>query len=135
MLALGAFVAYYSTRYDLGSFRRMGPGMFPMLLGYALCLVGGLIFIPALYKPASGKITFETRSFVFIIGALIAFALTVPRFGMVPAVIAMAAVAVLADGQLKPLQVLALCAALSAIAVVLFHHVLGTALVLFRWPF
>jgi hypothetical protein len=109
--------------------------MFPSLLGYALCVVGALILVPAFYKRGAAAIDFELRSFAFVIGALATFAVTVSRFGIVPAIVAMTLVASAADGRLKPLSVLLLAGALSAVAVGVFHYALGTALVPFRWPY
>ena len=69
-----------------------------------------------------------------MIGALAAFALMAPYFGIVPAIIVMTVVSVFADGRLKPLSVLVLAVTLSIIGVVIFHYMLGTALALFKWP-
>lgn len=135
LICFGAFVIYYSARYELGTFRRMGPGMFPTLLGYSLCLVGGLILVPAFFRSATETVTIEYRSFIFVIGALVSFALTVPHFGIAPAIVVMTIVSSFADGRLRPISVLMLAVVLATIGVVLFHNILGTALAPFKWPF
>lgn len=133
MIGFGAFVAWYSLRYDLGTLRRMGPGMFPTIMAYALMIMGVLILVPALYKRGGEVVAFEVRSFVFVIGAIGVFALTMPRFGIVPAIVSLTVVASIADGRMSPLVVLVLAVALSLIAVMVFHYLLGTALVPFKW--
>lgn len=135
MIAFGAFVAYYSRRYDMGTFERMGPGMFPTLLAYALMVVGGLILVPALYKRGGKGPPFEFRSFAFVMLAIGVFAVIAPYFGIVPGIVALTIVSSFADRRISLVNLVVLPAALSAIAVVVFDTLLGTALAPLRWPF
>lgn len=136
LMALGAFVAYYaSTHYELGTLRRMGPGMFPTLLGYLLCVVGLLIAAPSLYRArsdAQGE-PVEWRSLITVGGALAAFALTVNKLGIIPAILLMTAISAYADGRLRPLGILLLGGVLAGLAVLVFHVLLGTPFPLLRW--
>ena len=40
---LGITAALIATGYEVGSFTRMGPGFFPLVLGIILALLGGAI--------------------------------------------------------------------------------------------
>jgi putative tricarboxylic transport membrane protein len=136
LVVFGAFIAYYSiAHYALGTFRRMGPGMFPALLGGVLCLLGVFIFIPAFSKAGGEMETIEWRSFLTVVGAFAVFALTVDSFGIVPAIMLMTVVAAYADGRLKPLGILILGGAMSALVILIFRVILGSPFTLFDWPF
>src|SRR5690606_26264901 len=45
-----AFSWYAAHQYDLGSLRRMGPGMFPMALGLVLAVFGLMMMVPAFFR-------------------------------------------------------------------------------------
>lgn len=51
MVLLGAGIGVNSTTYSLGTFAHVGPGMFPLMLGVMMVLVGALIFITGLATP------------------------------------------------------------------------------------
>lgn len=45
IIALGAYVAWRSTGFELGTPRRMGPGFFPLMLGILAMLIGCAIMV------------------------------------------------------------------------------------------
>ncbi|MDB6176993.1 tripartite tricarboxylate transporter TctB family protein [Paracoccus sp. Z330] len=80
---LGAFVAAYAaTSYEIGNLRRMGPGFFPVALGLVLMLLGAAIGLSALKRAAAPQ-PLAWREGLGVIGALIIFALLMPRLGVV----------------------------------------------------
>ena len=136
LLAIGALAALVAwLYYPLGNFSRMGPGMFPALVGIALAGFGLLVLVPALFRPGLPLSNPEYRSFFAVIVALLAFALTVDRFGFVPATVLLSAVSVLADRKLGIIGTVILVVALCAIAELIFHIGLGIPLDPFNWPF
>jgi putative tricarboxylic transport membrane protein len=136
LTALGAFVVYYaSTRYELGAFSRMGPGMFPTLVGAVLCLVGMFIALPAFFRRGPAYPVIDWLPLVSVIVAMSLFALAVTTIGAVPAIVLLVFVSALADGRLSRTKVALLAGALSLIAIFVFRTLLGSPLEMFKWPF
>lgn len=131
--ALASLVAW--LYYPLGSFSRMGPGMFPALVGAALAGVGLLVLVPALFRPGLPLASPDYRPFVAVILALLAFALTVDSFGFVPATVLLTAISVLADRKLGIIGTIILVVALCTIAELVFYVGLNIPIDPFNWPF
>ncbi|TYP68698.1 tripartite tricarboxylate transporter TctB family protein [Stutzerimonas stutzeri] len=83
LLALtGLAVAGYAwASYDMGSLRRMGPGVFPVALGLLLAVLGGLIAIPAMARPVQRQ-PFAWPETIAVIAALLTFGLLLERLGV-----------------------------------------------------
>ena len=135
LLLLGLFVGINALiNYDVGTIRQMGPGMFPMWLGFLLAGIGGVIAVIGMFRPGE-RIAPDYRQFVVVILGVGAFAFTVGLFGMVPAVVVLTVVAVLADDKLGIVGTAVLAVALSAIALLVFRVGLAIPLQTFKWPF
>lgn len=135
LTALGLFAAIYASwHYDMGALRHLGPGMFPTALGFILTGLGLAILLPAWFRRGAVPAP-EIRPLIAVLLSILAFALIVDRFGMVPALFALVFAAVHADKRLGPIGTLVLAIALSAIAVLVFRLILGISLDPFRWPF
>jgi hypothetical protein len=135
LLLLGLFIGINALiNYDLGTIHHMGPGMFPMWLGFLLAGIGGVIAVIGMFRPGE-RITPDYRQFVAVILGLAAFAFTVGLFGMVPAIVVLTIGAVLADNRLSVVGMAALAAALSIIAILVFRVGLAIPLEIFKWPF
>lgn len=135
LVFVGLFVGIHATtEYDLGTWRHLGPGMFPAWLGFILAGLGGLILVLGFLRTGE-RIEPDYRQFAAVILGLIAFAFTVGLFGMVPAVVVLTIGAVLADNKLGAVGTAVLAAALSIIAILVFRVGLAIPLELFKWPF
>lgn len=141
--------------YDLGTLRRIGPGMFPVGLGGALVVIGVLLALPAIGNarrrqdmlPIGGDETVavadeseppegSVRSGVFVLLSLVAFAFVLPVFGTAPALFALVFTAVLAERGRDWLVTPALLAsALCVLVWLLFKVALNLPLVMLKWPF
>lgn len=135
IVLLGAAVSLYSwTHYELGTFTRMGPGMFPVCLGILLAVFGAMILLPALGR--SGDVPqIDVRAAVMTTASVAAFALTVEVLGMVPAVTALCFLAVAADHRGTWRKAAALSVVLSAMAVAIFIYGLDLPIRIVRNPF
>ncbi|KMK65145.1 tripartite tricarboxylate transporter TctB family protein [Puniceibacterium sp. IMCC21224] len=91
----GAYAAHTLATLPIGTLRQMGPGMFPMGLGLLLAGLGVGVAVPALARDVPMP-TVPHRSLWMCIGTVIAFALIIPRFGLIPAVVASTIIAALA---------------------------------------
>jgi len=113
-VAFGAFFAVGAFDYPLGTLFRMGPGMFPLILGGALTVLGGIVV-------ASGFVGDEERSIgglpwrgvLLIPAALLFFGLTVRGLGVVPAVLVATLLAGLASSRVHPLAALVIAVGLT----------------------
>lgn len=130
----GAGAMFYSlTSYALGTAARMGPGYFPALVGGILALCGLAIFIPALFR-AGPVPQIEWRPLLWISLSVLAFALLVVPFGLVPAIVAQTVLASVSDRKLSGRASLMLAAGLSVGATLVFKVGLGIILPVFAWP-
>ena len=128
------FSAYAATHYEIGTVRRMGPGMYPTILGVALAIFGAAQILPALRRRGKKPdIRFWTP--LFVLGACGVFALMLQSCGLVPAVIALTIVASLAELEIRPLRMIVLSATLCLTAWLIFVAAFGLNVPIARWPF
>ena len=135
MIAFGLFCTIYASQhYKLGTPTRMGPGFFPMYLGYLLVIVGAFIMVPAFFRKGEAM-AFEWRTTFWITLGVLLFAFTVKFIGLVPAIFLQVGASVLADDKLgiRGTLILAACTALSAHLI--FYVALEIQLQAFIWPF
>ena len=133
LIVIGVVVGLYALRYNLGTLTRMGPGFFPAVLGFLLAALGLLVLLPALTRHGEPPVP-QLRPFFTILAALAAFALAVRAVGIVPATFLLVGIAAFAQRDVRALPTLALGAALSALAVLIFAKGLGVILPAFQWP-
>lgn len=137
LVGVGAFVIWESTHYQLGALNRMGPGFFPMVLGFILIGFGLLLLLPGIDQPepddevAEGGTDF--RAWVHIVGGIVGFIVLGRHGGLVPATFFLVFLSALADraNTLKSAAILA--TAMSVVAAVVFVWMLGVQIPLFRW--
>jgi len=134
MLAAGlAFAIGAVVTLDLGSFRRMGPGAFPMLVGGILAVLAVIGVVQALRSPMEAEKA-DPIAVLGVFAGVSAFAFLTPLFGVLPAT----AIAVFAIGSAIPGFHWPFRIALSlgvAIGVwLIFVQGLGMPFVAVRWP-
>lgn len=113
MMAFCATAAIISLGYPMGNIAQIGPGAFPFALGVILTLIGAGIIIGAVGR--SGAMPRANwRAACTVVAALVCFALTIDRFGLIPATILCVLVARLAEGRFRPVPVLLLACILAA---------------------
>ena len=135
MLAFGLFCAIYAQEhYKLGSATRMGPGWFPMYLGYLLAILGAVIMIPAFFRKGEAIEMQYKATFLLTLGVFL-FALTIKTIGLVPAVLLQMAVTVAADDKLGVKGTAILAASTTLARNQIFEVAMGLGLAPFIWPF
>jgi hypothetical protein len=121
LVTLGAAAAIVSHRYGLGTMRNVGPGMFPMLLGATLALLGlGVVLEGRTSTTVLPRIPW--RPIIMISAGLAAFGLLVERAGALAAVVSLIFLSGLADDRFRPVTLAAI-----AVATVGFTAMLGWA--------
>lgn len=138
LAALGLFTALYAAgHYKIGDVARMGPGFFPMLLGWVLVGLGLLITLLAfrktvhLLKPPP----LALRAMLAVSAAVLVFSLLVERLGLVPATIVLTLIAVAAERPYRLRRTLVLAACLALIAWLIFSVALNMTLPAFAFSF
>ena len=118
---------------DLGSVRRMGPGMFPVAVGIILALFGIAIMIPAFFRQGTFE-EIEIRSTLAVLASIAAFAMVIRPYGLIPAIAALVLVAALAERTFRPVSILASIVVMATLAWLIFKAGLGLPLTMARWP-
>ncbi len=99
VFATGAACAVGAATYPIGTLNRMGPGFLPLVVGIILAGIGvGLIVASRATSSEIPAVSF--RPLFAILAGLLWFALTLERFGLVPAIVGLVIVTSLA--QRKP---------------------------------
>ncbi|MGV6876240.1 tripartite tricarboxylate transporter TctB family protein [Pseudochelatococcus sp. B33] len=133
MLAFGLLLAIYPAyHYSLGTLREMGPGLFPVLVGWLLSGVSCVIILTGLFTPGD-RIDIVYRPLIVIAASVLLFALAVPYFGMLPAVVLAAIASTYAEKRSGWLEPLAIALAMAIFSIVVFHYGLKINIPLFSW--
>jgi hypothetical protein len=138
MTLLGAATALDSMTYSLGTLTHMGPGMFPLMLGVTLTLIGVLILGAAMATPLSGDENIlpkkrEWYAWGCILAGPVAFIILGEFFGLVPATFACVLIPALGDRTATLKGSLLLAAGVTFFGVLLFVYVLKIPFPMFRW--
>ncbi len=134
MLAAGlAFAIGAVVTLDLGSFRRMGPGAFPLLVGAILSVLAIVGLVQNLRTPMETEAA-DPIAVLGVFAGVAAFAFLTPVLGVLPAT----AIAVFATGSAIPgfrwpyRLALAICVAVGVWLI--FVRGLGMPFIAIRWP-
>ena len=138
VIGIGAIVG--STNYNFGSLWRMGPGLFPAMLGVLLVIVGALIAQQAVSR-SSEEQGFDVESIelpdlrggVLIILGAISFLIFGRYGGLVPATFACVFIAALGDRANGFLRSACLATGVTVFGALVFYYGLHIQLPLFRW--
>lgn len=86
-VAIGIFSLSMSLQFDFGTTARPGPGFFPTILSTLLIAIGAGVALVSMRSPVIAYANFVWRPFFFITLAVVLFAFTINRFGLVPSVV------------------------------------------------
>lgn len=130
----GAAIAIYAyAKYPIGSIFRMGPGMFPVMLGCASILLAIAIALRSHGKQGD-PIEINVRAAAFILVALAVFAIIIEPFGVVPALLALL---VISSGAVPGRTIVGTAIfsiVITACIVFIFVYLMNLNLNLFGWP-
>jgi putative tricarboxylic transport membrane protein len=131
-IAIGGGFVLPAQQYRLGDMHRMGPAMFPTLVGVLLAALGLIIAMRAFALDGAPVPRFEARPIGVSLLAIVLFGVALQWLGLVAAVAVLVLVGAYAARNARPLENLALAAALIAFSVGVFVWLLGLPLPL--WP-
>lgn len=120
-VAFGAYFAFESLNYEIGTALRMGPGFMPLLLGAALAVLGLAIAANGLRKPdREAAPPIPWRGIVLMSGTIIFFGATIRGLGFVPVVLVSAMATALSSRHNSPLFAAILAVALTVMCTLIF---------------
>lgn len=131
-VVLGAAFVALALQYRLGDLHRIGPGMFPTLVGSLLVGLGLIVAGRALVLEGAPIDRVQPRPLIVSLVAIVLFALALQRLGLVAAIAVLVVVGAYAAREVRLVQVLALAIFLILFAVAVFVWLLGLPLPL--WP-
>lgn len=117
---IGAVALLAARGYPVGSAMRMGPGYFPMVLGWLLIGLGALIGLRAARSREWEPVAWSWKPIAWISASMLLFGLLMPRLGLLPALAALFPVAAAAGREFRALEVLVLTLLMSALAAAVF---------------
>lgn len=126
---------YASHNYNLGTFRRMGSGMMPTALGWILAGFGVAILVGGLLREGGRLPEFRSGTALMILGSVAGFALTVTKFGLLPAVVVSTVISAAAEWEFRPVLWVVLSAFLCLLSWAVFSLALRLPVPLLMWPF
>ena len=131
-VAIGGAFILLASQYRLGDMHRMGPAMFPTLVGALLAALGAVITLRSLVFVGEGVPRFYARPIGVSLFAIVLFGLALQWLGLVAAIAVLVLVGSYAVREVRPLENLALAAVMILFSVAVFVWLLGLPLPL--WP-
>ena len=128
--AATALYAYFTL--PMGSISRVGPGLLPVSLSVMIAVLGSCVALLGYHKAARVPQP-EWATALTVSSGMLGFALTIGRFGLIPAVAVLVLVCTIADKQQSLRGRLVLVVCLCLLAVLLFLIALGLPVALFHW--
>jgi hypothetical protein len=131
-VAIGSGFILLAQQYRLGDLHRMGPAMFPTLVGALLVALGAVIALRSLVLEGEPVPRLYARPIGISLFAIVLFGIALQWLGLVAAVAVLVLVGGFAAREVRPLENLALAAAMVVFSVAVFVWLLGLPLPL--WP-
>jgi hypothetical protein len=131
-VAIGGGFVLLAQEYRLGDMHRMGPALFPILVGALLAALGAIMALRAFALDGPPVPRFEARPILVSLLAIVLFAIALQWVGLVAAVAVLVLIGANATREVRLLDVLALAAVMVVFSVAVFVWLLGLPLPL--WP-
>ena len=131
MAGTGLFFAVYGQmHYETGTAARMGPGYFPVLLGWVLAVLGLLVAIPAWWRRGE-PVKVQWNNLFWCVLSLLVFALALHLLGVVLAAFIAALVSLVPSAMAMRTR-LVVCAVVALLTTLIFP--IGLQMILPIWP-
>lgn len=132
---VGLIASYISAGYSMGSTVAIGPGVFPLILGMLLVLLGAGILVSAQGKANEEVPHFNLRAVACVLAGIATFGLLIGTVGLVPAILSCVIFSRLAEPECRIMPLIVLGLSLSALCWLIFVFALGLPLRILEWPF
>jgi hypothetical protein len=131
-IAIGVAFILLAQQYRLGTLHRMGPGMFPTLVGGLLVLLGAAVALRSLVLAGEPVPRFHLRPLAVSLLAIVLFGVALQWLGLIAAIAVLVVVGAYAARDTRPLENAVLAAVMILFSVGVFVWLLGLPLRL--WP-
>ncbi len=121
-----------ASSYPIGTAVHMGPGIFPIILGGILILLGIIVAARALWLGGEAIEPISLRPVLLVLGAMMMFALLVEPLGLLLALLALVFLSALGGWEFRIREVIVLYMALAVLAIGVFVYGVGIPFSL--WP-
>jgi hypothetical protein len=128
---IGIVTVFEARGYSIGTARDMGPGYFPILIGYLLLMIGGVAAVRGLWLKGERIKINSIRPLLMVSFAALSFALLLKPCGLIIALLALVLLSCLGSREFHIRYAVILFIVLAGIATVLFVYILGLPLPLF----
>lgn len=131
-IAFGLITVIVAQNYKFGTAVRMGPGYFPMVLGWIMVALGALTSLRSLWLDGPPIPKMALRPILMVTLGVLAFGALIDPLGLVVAALALFLISALGGHEFKIKEVLLLFVLLTAVSVGLFVY--GIGLTFKVWP-
>ena len=131
-VAIGGGFVLLAQQYRLGDMHRMGPAMFPTLVGCLLATLGAITTLRSFARDGAPMPDFHARPIIVSVLAIVLFAVALQWLGLVAAIAVLVLIGANAARDVRQLDNLALAAVMIVFSVAVFVWLLGLPLPL--WP-
>jgi putative tricarboxylic transport membrane protein len=131
-IAIGAGFLLLAQQYRLGDLHRMGPAMFPTLVGGLLAALGAVIALRSFVFDGEPVPRLYARPIGVTLLAIVLFGAALQWLGLVAAIAVLVLVGAYAARDVRPLENAVLAAVMIVFSVAVFVFLLGLPLPL--WP-
>jgi len=121
-----------SRQYNMGNMHRMGPALFPTLVGTLLAGLGLIMALRSFAIDGPPVPRFHARPILISMIAIVLFGVALQNSGLVAAVTALVIVGAVASSESRVLETVGLTIALIVFSVAVFVWLLGLPIPL--WP-
>jgi putative tricarboxylic transport membrane protein len=127
LIGICAFVLWAVDDLNQGTFERMGPAMFPRVLGLLLGLGGVILIVKSLLCDGEAIEKLSLRGPILVTAGIITFALTIRTLGLAVAGMLALIVSGFATEEARPREVVIFAVATTLGCIILFRYLLGMA--------
>jgi hypothetical protein len=131
-VAIGGGFVLLAQQYRLGDMHRMGPAMFPTLVGALLAALGAVMVLRSFALDGAPVPRFYARALGISLLAIVLFGIALQWLGLVAAIALLVLVGAQAAREVRPLETVVLAVVMIAFSVAVFVWLLGLPLPL--WP-
>lgn len=133
VIAVAVFAFWQAADLPIGTLGGMGPGMLPRSLAVLLALLGGLLVVDSVLEGGSRLDRWSIRGPVFVLGAVVAFGLSVRPLGLVIAGPLAIVIAALSSDEVRWGETILFGLLMTAFCIGLFKFALGLPIPLAPW--
>jgi putative tricarboxylic transport membrane protein len=124
-VAVGVAALLIGADYPLGTPQRPGTGVLPRILAWCLIVTGVLVWVKAVFSAGPGLGVWAWRPAIMIMLAVVAFALTIDRLGLVLAMLAAMTLTALGTPEMRWREYTLFAAIMLVIGIGVFRFGLG----------